>query len=191
MKLNKTARLRVLIVLSCSIILLCGTGITYSLFISDSNLIANQKVAKFVFDAKKTDLIELPLNNLNPGDKMDYKFQVANNLNNKKSEVTISYQMIIKTYHFMPLKLELYKVEEDVEKLILTCDESYGRNQENQVLCNTNIQKLAHNDKNADDYIMRITFPAEFNSESYTELVDYVDIEIKSWQTTGVVNNEE
>ena len=191
MKLNKTERLRVLIVLSCSIILLCGTGITYSLFVSDSKLIANQKVAKFVFDAKKTDLIELPINNLNPGDVVDYNFQVSNNLDNKKSEVTINYQMIIKTYHFMPLKLELFKLENDEEKLILSCDESYGRNEDNQVLCNTDIQKLAHNDKNADDYVMKVTFPEEYNSESYAELVDYVDIEIKSWQNTGVINDEE
>ena len=105
LKKNKI-KLNIIVMLVCGIILIFGSGITYSLFTSSSRLIANQKVAKFIFEAKKTDLIELPITNINPGDETEYTFQVANSLNSKQSDVTINYQITIKTYHFMPLDIE-------------------------------------------------------------------------------------
>ena len=32
------------------------------------------------------------------------------------------------------------------------------------------------------NYKLRISFPEEYNDEIYSNLVDYIDIEIKSWQ---------
>lgn len=181
LKKNKT-KLNVIVALICGIVIICGSGITYSLFTSNSKLVVNQRVAKFVFNAKKTDLIELPITNLNPGDATDYTFQVANTKNSKQSEVTINYQIILKTFHFMPLSIELYKVENGQENKILTCDETYSRNEDNQLLCNTEVQSLSHDSEKLDNYKLKIVFPSEFNTENYTELVDYIDIEIKSWQ---------
>ena len=120
MKLNKKTRLKIIVMLVSSIVLICGSGITYSLFTSSSRLVANQKIAQFVFNATKTDVIELPITNLNPGAKSEYKFQVTNNIDNKRSDVTIKYQMTIKTFHFMPLEINLYK--ENEEPPLLTCD---------------------------------------------------------------------
>ena len=34
-----------------------------------------------------------------------------------------------------------------------------------------------------DNYRLEVEFPSKFNSEVYTDLVDFIDIEIKSWQT--------
>lgn len=186
LKKNKI-KLNIIVMLVCGIILIFGSGITYSLFTSSSRLIANQKVAKFIFEAKKTDLIELPITNINPGDETEYTFQVANSLNSKQSDVTINYQITIKTYHFMPLDIELYKVENDEEIKLLTCDETYYGRSDNQLICNTEIQKMSHNTAKMDDYKLKMTFPAKFNDENYTELVDYIDIEINSWQVTGDV----
>ena len=90
---------KVIIIIIGVFILICGTGITYSLFTSNSNLIANQKIAQFIFEATRTDSIALPITGLNPGDEpINYTFEVANNLEKKKSEVTINYQIILKTY---------------------------------------------------------------------------------------------
>lgn len=186
MQRKNKIKLNIIVMLICGIIIILGSGITYSLFSSSSRLIANQKVARFIFEAKKTDLIELPITNINPGDKTEYRFQVANTLDSKQSEVTINYQMIIKTYHFMPLDIELYKIEDGEEKKILTCDETYSRT-DNQLICNTEIQTLNHNIAKMDDYKLKMTFPAKYNDENYTELVDYIDIEINSWQVTGDV----
>lgn len=189
MKVNKKTRLKIIVMLISSIVLICGSGITYSLFTSSSKLVANQKIAQFVFNATKTDVIELPIANLNPGAKSEYKFQVTNNIDNKRSDVTIKYQMTIKTFHFMPLEINLYK--ENEETPLLTCEES-SRNTDNEVVCNTEVQTMDYKLNATDNYKLVIEFPEEYNDDSYTDLVDYVDIEIKSWQAIGgEVKNEE
>ncbi len=184
MKLNKKTRLKLIVMLASSIVLICGSGITYSLFTSDSKLVANQKIAKFVFNATKTDIIELPISNLNPGSKSEYTFQVTNNIDNKRSDVSIKYQMIIKTFHFMPLEIKLYKVT-NKEELILSCDESYSRNSDNELVCNAAIQTMEYELNKTDNYKLVVEFPEAYNDDTYTELVDYIDIEIKSWQSSG------
>ena len=189
MKFRKKTRLIVLLI--TTIILICGTGITYSLFTSSATLVTNQKIATFVFNTQKTDVIELPITNLNPGDKTNYTFKVTNTLDNKKSEVTINYSMTIKTYHFMPLEIVMYKIENEQDKMIIKCDETYSRNKENQLLCNTPVQIMKHSQSVQDNYKLEIIFPEEYNSEVYSELVDYIDIEINSWQTTGEQVNYE
>ena len=189
MKVNKKTRLKIIVMLVSSIVLICGSGITYSLFTSSSRLVANQKIAQFVFNATKTDVIELPIANLNPGAKSEYKFQVTNNIDNKRSDVTIKYQMTIKTFHFMPLEINLYK--ENEETPLLTCEES-SRNTDNEVVCNTEVQTMDYKLNATDNYKLVIEFPEEYNDDSYTDLVDYIDIEIKSWQAIGeMVNDEE
>jgi hypothetical protein len=176
---------KIMIIVICSFVLVAGTGITYSLFSSNSNLIANQKIAQFIFEATKTDSIELPITDLNPGDEpVNYTFQVANNLEQKKSDVTINYQVIVKTYHFMPLDIKLYK--EGIDEPILICDDKFSRDEAtNQLLCNSDVQKMIHNDKITDKYTLELTFPKKYNSEVYANLVDYIDIDINSWQSTG------
>ena len=189
MKVNKKTRLKIIVMLISSIVLICGSGITYSLFTSSSKLVANQKIAQFVFNATKTDVIELPITNLNPGAKSEYKFQVTNNIDNKRSDVTIKYQMTIKTFHFMPLEINLYK--ENEETPLLTCEES-SRNTDNEVVCNTEVQTMDYKLNATDNYKLVIEFPEEYNDDTYMDLVDYIDIEIKSWQAIGeMVNDEE
>ena len=189
MKVSKKTRLKIIVMLVISIVLICGSGITYSLFTSSSRLVANQKIAQFVFNATKTDVIELPIANLNPGAKSEYKFQVTNNIDNKRSDVTIKYQMTIKTFHFMPLEINLYK--ENEETPLLTCEES-SRNTDNEVVCNTEVQTMDYKLNATDNYKLVIEFPEEYNDDTYMDLVDYIDIEIKSWQAIGeMVNDEE
>lgn len=185
MQRKSKIKLNIIVLLLSGIMFVVGSSITFSLFTSGSKFIANQKIAKFVFNAQKTDLIELPITNLNPGDEMEYTFQVANTLNSKRSEVTIDYQISIKTYHFMPLDIELFKIEDKQESKILTCDETYSRNIDNQLLCNGDIQTLNHDIAKLDEYKLKIKFPEKYNEEYYTELVDYIDIDISSWQATG------
>ena len=159
-------------------------GVTYSFFKSDSNLFANQDIAKFVFEAEETSTISVPITDLNPGDSTSYTFEVTNNVDEVVSQVTINYQCIIKTYHLMPLEIKLFKTGA-VEELILSCDETFGRNSDNQVVCNSLIQEMAYDDKVSDSYRLDITFPEKYNDEDYSDLVDYIDIDIRSWQDIG------
>lgn len=159
-------------------------GVTYSFFKSDSNLFANQDIAKFVFEAEETSTISVPITDLNPGDSASYTFEVTNNVDEVVSQVSINYQCIIKTYHLMPLEIKLFKTGA-VEELILTCDETFGRNSDNQIVCNSLIQEMDYDDKVSDSYRLDITFPEKYNDEDYSDLVDYIDIDIRSWQDIG------
>lgn len=159
------------------------TGITYSLFNSRTTMIStNQGIASFIFEANNLDHIDLNLNGLVPGDNREYLFSVTNtNKKDKTSEVTVEYKLIIKTYHFMPLTINLYSVGEE-ETLIGTCDETAARNADNELVCSMPIGMLRNTIEETDDYKLVISFPSEYNDASYSNLVDYINIEIESWQ---------
>lgn len=183
-------RKKILIIIFLLISILFFSGITYSILNSSTSLALNQSIAKFVFDAKKTDTIELPLYDFKPGDIKDYKFQVSNNKEenslNISSDVTIVYNIIIKTYHFMPLKIELYKEDIDSnEVLVMNCDESYSRNENNELVCKSSNQEMNYNTNINDNYIIRLTFDERYNSVEYSNIIDYIDLAIESYQDVG------
>ena len=91
---------KIIIILASLIAITFCSGITYSIFNSNSNLIVDQKIAKFVFEAQKLDHLELQLDSLTPGSSKEYLFEVTNT-NEVKSNVTLNYQLTIKTFHFM------------------------------------------------------------------------------------------
>jgi hypothetical protein len=159
-------------------------GVTYSFFVSDTNFFANQDIAKFVFNAEETSTISVPITDLNPGDSASYSFEVTNNVDDIVSQVTINYQCVVKTYHLMPLEIKLFKTG-SVDELILSCDETFSRDEDNQLVCNSLIQKMPYDNKVSDEYRLDIVFPEKFNDEDYSDLVDYIDIDIRSWQELG------
>lgn len=79
------------------------------------------------------DELNIPLADMYPGVTKDYSFSVTNKQDSKISNVTLNYQIIIKTYHFMPTVIELKKVDGEEETLVLTCDESFTRNSNNEL----------------------------------------------------------
>ena len=67
----------------------------------------------------------------------------------------------------------------------MKCDETHTRNKNKALVCNSEIQKMDHNEKALDNYIIKVEFPKEYNGEEYSDLADYIDINIKSWQKTN------
>lgn len=172
---------KILVGLFIASIILFATGITYSIFNSNSSLSTNdQKIAKFIFNAEQTDEIEVPIGDLAPNTFQEFKFQVSNNSNGKKSNVALNYQITIKTFHFMPLTIELFK--EGIENPILTCDESYTRNTDNELVCNSPYQEMNYDSDILDEYKLKVTFPKEYNTPEYSNLVDFIDLNIQSFQ---------
>ena len=104
---------KTLALLGLFITLVFGSGITYSVFHSNVSAIGNQEIAQFIFQTEQTNRLELPLVDLKPGDINNFEFAVSNTKASDTSHVTIEYQIIIETYHFMPLNIELYNLEED------------------------------------------------------------------------------
>ena len=178
---------RIFMIIFLLIMIVLGLGVTYSAFTSEMELIINQEIASFIFEANQTDHISLALSDLKPGDKTSYKFSVSNNKEVEEevnvSNVTINYQILISTYHFMPLNINLYKGD-SIEPL-LVCDETIARTASNEIVCTTEIQNMEYTSGITDDYELKLEFDGRFNQEEFSDLVDYIDIEIKSWQKVG------
>lgn len=159
------------------------SGITYSFFNSGALLKSNnQGIASFIFEANKVDYIELNLIDLLPGDERSYLFSVTNNKENKTSDVTVEYLLKIKTYHFIPININLYEIKDGREEFVAKCDEKTSRNESNELVCNMPIKEFQKNKKEQAEYKLKIDFPSEYNDESYSKLVDFIKIEVESWQ---------
>lgn len=172
-------RYKIMIVLLIVVFFVLSLGLTYSYFNSSSSLnTVDKRLAHFVFDTETLDRLELPLIDLTPGVVNNYNFSISNTNDDITSDVSIEYELTILTPHFTPLIIELYKDDE----LIMACDESYSRNENNELVCNSPLQLLSHDSEYTDDYILRVTFDSNYSDEVYSNLIDYINIEVKSYQ---------
>lgn len=170
---------KIVVFLLVIVLFVLGAGMTYSYFNSNATMNnINQRIARFIFEAQTLDNLEIPLIDMVPGQIEEYEFTISNTSDEKISDVSIEYQLTIETPHLIPLIIELYK--DDV--LILSCDETYSRNNNNELVCNTPLQELSNSDEELDEYRLVVTFDSQYNSESYSNLVDYINIEIRSYQ---------
>ena len=170
---------KILIALFVIVFLILSSGLTYSYFNSTVDYISiDQRIASFVFDTETLDRLELPLFDLKPGQTNEYNFSISNTKEEKTSDVTILYQLTVLTPHFSPLIIELYKDN----TLVMTCDENYSRNTNNELICNTEVFELSHSNSNTDNYKLRITFDSRYDDLSYANLIDYINLEIRSYQ---------
>ena len=175
-----------LIIIFIPLIILFFVGTTYSLFQSDASFrTEDEGIAKFVFNAESLNSLNLSLVNMMPGNTGEYDFAISNNDIDTTSEVTIEYQFTIKTYHFIPLVIKLYEVEGENETFIFECDETYSRNDKNELICNSPVQSMPYSTKLLDNYRLKIEFPSEYDDLAYSDLVDFINVEVKSWQKTN------
>ena len=156
-----------------------GIGITYSMYTTDAKMKTDIALAAFVFDTDRKELINIPISNLKPGDDVKYEFSISNNSNKKKSDVSIKYNIIIKTMHLMPLEISLYDSEDN---LVMNCNEDNKRNELNELECHSNDIIMPYKENVKDEYYIEIKFPIEYNSIEYSSLIDYINLEINSTQ---------
>ena len=165
-------------------IIFFSTGMSYSLYTSSKDINIESSLASFIVDVTKTDNIDIPLTDLKPGSKLTYDFSIANNSVDKKSDVFITYNITISTMHFMPLDINLY---DSNGNLVLTCDENNRRNYKNELECKTNDIEMAYDKDIKDDYSLTLEFNNKYNEASYSDLVDYINLSIDSYQKTKQV----
>lgn len=173
---------KVLIIVCLLISVLFCSMISYSYFNSGADMDADQDIAMFIFNTESLDELNITDIDLQPGESKEYVFSVTNSNTENISDVAIEYQMTLKTYHFIPLVIELYKTDDALEELLLTCDETYTRNDQNELECTTTLQELGYDEEQVDNYKLKISFLEADNDLMYAGLVDYLDIEIDSWQ---------
>lgn len=174
---------KILIVFVIFLFVVFVSTATYSFFVSNASLSSdNTGIAKFIFNAEALEEIQVPLVDIKPGDINEYNFSVKNSNLEDISDVVVEYELSLKTYYFIPLEINLYNVVDEVDTLLVSCDETYSRNSNNEVVCNSLIQELGNELNQIDNYKLVVEFPVEYNSEKYSNLVDFISLEIKSWQ---------
>jgi len=177
---------KIILILLVIYILIFGINTTYSMYKSSSDANIELSFAKIIFNNEEINSLSLPINDLIPGKELDYEFMVSNNKDGNRSEINIGYEIIIETFNIVPVNINLYN--KDTEKLILECnEEKFDRNTENKLVCSTESFVLNYNEDNTDNYKLNISF-SQYNednilwSEEYSDLIDFVDIKINSWQ---------
>ena len=173
----------IVITLIISIVIFLAAGITYSMFHSEGELESiNSNLASFVFNDESLDQIDVNIDNLYPGSEIEYPFYISNSKNNKVSDTKIMYRLTIKTYHFIPLNISLYKVLNNSDVLVGVCDETYSRNSNNELVCNMSEEELNKENMDQNNYKLKVVFPSEYSDVEYSNLADFIRIEIRSYQ---------
>ena len=170
---------KIVIILSILAITVLGAGMTYSYFVAGKSGSSNNDIAKFIFNDTVMDSLSIPLMEFKPGETKTYDFKISNSDDSDVvSDVTINYELTILTPQYIPLVIELYK--EDT--LLMTCDETKTRNENNELVCQTEVLELAYNEKTEDNFQLVVTFDSNYNTLDYANLIDYINIDIKSYQ---------
>ncbi len=173
---------KTMIILFLLLSIVFGAGITYSLYSTEATVTTGQiGIANFIFNTSKTNLIELPVTDILPGENITHTFSVANNLDAVTSDVTVEYQIKFKTLHVIPLTYELVSMN-GIETILFTCNELNTRNVDGILECETSVIDMVHGSTEVHNYELRVSFPSAYNDAIYANLIDYVDLEIDSWQ---------
>lgn len=182
------SKYKTLIIIIALLIFMTGIGITYSMFRANSTLNSSDvNVAKFIVNAESLNELNISLLDLTPGMNNNYLFSVGNSLVDNTSDVTLEYKVLIKTYHFVPITIKLYKIVDEEDVLVIDCNEQdfTERNELNELVCSSETFELAHTNPDVNNYKLEITFPIENNDSEYSDLVDYINIELESSQKTN------
>jgi hypothetical protein len=177
---------KIILILLLLYILIFGVNTTYSMYKSDSNSELELSFAKIIFNNEKLNNFSLPINNLIPGEPLEYQFMISNEKDGNISEIAIGYSIIIETFNIIPVDIRLYNINNETP--IVECnDENFNRNIENKLICNSENFELKHNEETTNNYKLVISFD-EYNpnneiwSDEYSDLIDFIDIKINSWQ---------
>jgi len=179
---------KIIVILILIYLLMTGVTTSYSMYNDHQNgKVNNLEFAKIIFNNEELTELSLPLDNIFPGSSLDYNFKISNKKNGIRSEINIGYNITIETYHIIPIAIKLYQ-KSTTNKLLLECNETnYERNSQNKLVCTTEDFQLNYTEDTSHEYNLNITFnenssSGESWSQEYTNLIDYVDIKINSWQ---------
>ena len=154
------------------------TGITYSLY---TNMIKKEipiSLASFSVGVEKKETLDINLSDLEPGSVNHYDFSILNNIDENMSDVSISYNIILKTGNYMPLDIKLY----DSSNNVLFDSKDGIRNEDNELVLKTKDIIMPYSKSVKNDYSLEVVFPEEYSGEEYSGLVDYINLTIEASQ---------
>ena len=167
-----------LLIIAIMFMLISVTGITYSLY---TNMIKKEvpiSLASFSVGVERKTTLDIDLSDLEPGSVNHYDFSILNNIDESMSDVSISYNIILKTGNYMPLDIKLY----DISYNLLFDSNDGVRTEDNEVLLKTDDIIMPYSKSVKNDYALEVLFPDEYSGEEYSGLVDYINLTIEASQ---------
>ena len=158
--------------------LISVTGITYSLYTNFVKKEVPISLASFSVGVERKESIDIDLSDLEPGSTESYNFSVLNNIDESMSDVSISYNIIVKTGNYIPLDIKLYDSNDN-----LVIDSLNGsRIEDNELLFKSKDIIMPYSEQVKNDYRLEVVFPEEYNGEEFSGLVDYINLTIEASQ---------
>lgn len=188
MKNRKLAKkiIKLLILLLCLILLIRLISLTLSKYESSAKATPNIQIAFYVM---KDDFQSMSLNldSLFPSDEPKiYGFSVSNQDGDKICATDMEYTLKIRTTTNLPIKYDLYMNQnyndsgaqsiiksDNIEK---DEDETYFR------IITTETIELTHDIPVTNTYQLVVTFPAEYNTINYKDIIEGIEITVESKQ---------
>ena len=178
--------IKLVILFSCLLITLRIFTLTLSKFESEAKSTTDIDIAFYLLK-EDYQTMELSLENLYPSEKpYVYTFSISNADGEKRAEVDLTYDLVIKTTTNLPLTYELYMNElydDENSNMALTRNEvdtdedgTYFRYLEtaNETFEYVNIEKNV--------YQLVVYFPQEYNTENYQDIIESIEINIDAKQ---------
>lgn len=177
---------KILVLFGLIVILACVFPFTKSRYEKSMVATFKNEVAVYLFETSVKN-IPIEIESLSPSDEpYVYSFTVSNNDGKNISEVSIEYDLYVKTTTNLPLQYELYLNEDytsnnatnlfENEELIQDEYGTYYR----KVSINT--RYFGYEQMETDRYTLLITFPKIYNSEKYQNLIESIELYIDSRQ---------
>lgn len=157
--------------------LISVTGITYSLY---TNMIKKEvpiSLASFSVGVERKTTLDIDLSDLEPGSINRYDFSVLNNIDESMSDVSISYNIVLKTGNYIPLEIKLYDSSDNV-----LLDSENGTITDDALVLKTEDIVMPYSKSVKNDYSLEVVFPEEYSGEEYSGLVDYINLTIEAGQ---------
>ena len=178
--------IKLVLLFSCLLITLRIFTLTLSKFESEAKSTTDIDIAFYLLK-EDYQTMELSLENLYPSEKpYVYTFSISNADGEKRAEVDLTYDLVIKTTTNLPLTYELYMNElydDENSNMALTRNEvdtdedgTYFRYLEtaNETFEYVNIEKNV--------YQLVVYFPQEYNTENYQDIIESIEINIDAKQ---------
>ena len=160
---------------------------TFSRYTTDVSVQVEPKLAFFIADVG-TYSETLELGEILPREEpYYYSFTVSNFKNEDKANVDLEYQLQVITTTNLPLQYELFRNTDDyttgniidVKEVDTNADGMYF-----QTLGSSNYYDLTYHNKVTDTYVLKVTFPIEYQQfpEKYAGPVELIEVQLNARQ---------
>lgn len=136
------------------------------------------RVAKYVLGISKNNIINIPIEPVEPNNSQEFYFEISNETENKKkNEVTLKYNIELENMANLPLEFKLYKYNEDSTEY-------------DELRLNSNVTdniNISASDKINHKYKLELkwkknTENSNYDSYKYSKTIDYIKIIVNAAQ---------